>query len=751
MTLELADSDRQHDPARAPYSGSYEHLSDELKRLDVLIRLRLRERRRPGSPPGASLEMFKGLVVTEGEVLELLADGDTAGEAEAEADVLAERLGRLDSQIKDRLAASAEGRVELPLARLGGLFGLTVFERQSVLICLAPELNRKYEKVYAYLQDDVTRKKPSVDLVISLVSRSEKAKTDMRPSFHPQSPLLKYRLLRLIDDRPDSPAPLLSRSLKLDDRTVDYLLGHESLDAQLGGVARLAAPAADANHATTDDATRARLLGCARAHFRSSGHRKLVFHFHGPYGSGRREMVESVCRGLGLRLLVADLESLLDGAKNFEDAIWALGRETVLQPAALCVENFDLLLAEHGPLQPKLKSLAEAVQTFSALTFLLGNRPWRPRGLWGEHAFVEQEFKVPGDAARKLIWEESCAGTAAPADGCDWSALASKFRFTPGQIRDALAAARSLALRRAPHDPRITAADIHAACRAQSSTELGALACKVEPAYSWPDIVLPPDQTAQLRELCDQAKHRCVVFDEWGFARRLSIGKGLAALFSGPPGTGKTMAAEVIAGELGLDLYKVDLSQVVSKYIGETEKNLHHIFDEARASSAILFFDEADALFGKRSEVKDAHDRYANIEIGYLLQEMETYEGIAILATNLRQNMDEAFVRRLQVIVEFPFPDEEHRKSIWEVIFPAEAPLADDVDFGLLAREANLAGGNIKNIALAAAFYAAAAGGPVGMRHLVAATRREYQKLGRTWDEAAWEAKTTKAASARRN
>src|SRR5207247_6142077 len=226
-----------------------------------------------------------------------------------------------------------------------------------------------------------------------------------------------------------------------------------------------------------------------------------------------------------------------------------------------------------------------------------------------------------------------------------------------------------------------------------------------------------------------------VVHADWGFERKLPLGRGINALFSGPPGTGKTMAAQVIASEFQLDLYQIDLSQVVSKYIGETEKNLRKVFDEADASQAILFFDEADALFGKRSEVKDAHDRYANIEVGYLLQRMEEYEGIAILATNLRQNVDEAFVRRLRFIVEFPFPDEEHRRRIWEVTFPREAPLADDVDVAALARDLKLAGGNIKNIALAAAFGAATDGGGIGMSHLLRAARREYQKIGRSWTE----------------
>jgi SpoVK/Ycf46/Vps4 family AAA+-type ATPase len=270
------------------------------------------------------------------------------------------------------------------------------------------------------------------------------------------------------------------------------------------------------------------------------------------------------------------------------------------------------------------------------------------------------------------------------------------------------------------------------------SHNLEKFARKIEPKYDWNDIVLPPDQLAQLKEICNQYKYRNVVFSDWGFDQKLSLGKGLNVLFSGHPGTGKTMAAEVIAGELRLDLYGIDLSQVVNKYIGETEKNLNRIFREARASSSILFFDEADALFGKRTEVKDSHDRYANIEVSYLLQKMEEYDGITILATNLRQNMDEAFLRRLQFIVEFPFPDKEYRRRIWEVVFPGEAPLSNDVDLDLLARAVRLAGGNIKSIGLAAAFYAAGDGRVICQEHLVRAARREFQKLGRNWNERDW-------------
>jgi len=313
----------------------------------------------------------------------------------------------------------------------------------------------------------------------------------------------------------------------------------------------------------------------------------------------------------------------------------------------------------------------------------------------------------------------------------DVQAVANKFRLSGGEIRDAAATARSLARLRDPVDGRITLEDLSRACRLQSNRKLASLAQKITPRYRWEDIVLPEDRLQQLREICNSVKYRSLVYEVWGFGRKLALGKGVNVLFAGPSGTGKTMAADIMAADLGLDLYKIDLSTVVSKYIGETEKNLARIFAEAETSNAILFFDEADALFGKRSEVRDAHDRYANIEISYLLQKMEEYEGVVILATNLRKNMDDAFVRRMHFTVDFPFPSERDRRRIWGQIWPDGTPQSPDLDSDFLARRFELAGGNIRNIALAASFLAADDGGAVSMEHLIRATRREYQKMGK--------------------
>jgi SpoVK/Ycf46/Vps4 family AAA+-type ATPase len=340
---------------------------------------------------------------------------------------------------------------------------------------------------------------------------------------------------------------------------------------------------------------------------------------------------------------------------------------------------------------------------------------------------------MPNFAQRRACWERSLDDVELLLEDEELDILAGRFRLLPGQIAEAVATAANQVSLQSASDIADTQIDqvLFSAARAQSGQELVRLARKITPHYTWDDIVLPGDQLAQLREICQRVAHRHQVLHRWGFEHKLSLGKGVNALFAGPSGTGKTMAAEVIASTLCLDLYQIDLAGVVSKYIGETEKNLDRIFRAAEDANAILFFDEADALFGKRSEVRDSHDRYANIEISYLLQKMEAYDGLAILATNLRQNLDEAFIRRLAFTIHFPFPDESQRSRIWQGIWPTQTPLAADVDLDWLAQQFKLSGGNIKNVALAAAFLAAEEGDEVTMSHLGRAIRREYQKMGK--------------------
>jgi ATP-dependent 26S proteasome regulatory subunit len=380
-------------------------------------------------------------------------------------------------------------------------------------------------------------------------------------------------------------------------------------------------------------------------------------------------------------------------------------------------------------------ALTEALQELGWITFLCSASPL-PVEMLSKANIYPVEIPPPDVEGQIALWKMHLESIAAELNAMDLSQLVSQFNLTGGQILNAIKRAEKIAHVRDPYRTRLDIQDLSSSSRTESQPRLTALARKVEPRYGWQDLVLPESHMSQLHEIASQAKHRHRVMRDWGFGKKMALGRGLNALFAGSSGTGKTMAAEVIGYELGLDIYKIDLSAVVSKYIGETEKNLNRLFNEAEHSNAILFFDEADALFGKRSEVKDAHDRYANIEVGFLLQKMEEYEGITILSSNLRRNIDEAFVRRIQFIIDFPFPDATHREMIWRKTFPEKAPLDADVDFTFLATKFKLTGGHIRNIGLRSSYYAAEANGAITMAHVVRATKRELQKMGKLYTEA---------------
>jgi SpoVK/Ycf46/Vps4 family AAA+-type ATPase len=449
----------------------------------------------------------------------------------------------------------------------------------------------------------------------------------------------------------------------------------------------------------------------------------MLFLF-GPYGTGKKMVAEAICKEFGTTLLFVDSKLLLKPGSI--ETLSIVIREALLQDSSLYIDGFDRLWKENDG-EAIVKEMLLKLDSFPKMVFLSGEEHREPTGIFKNHYFISLQFSIPSLPLRKQLWETIF--NESTSEDVDVEALASKFKFSGGQIKDAYFTACSKA--KARGNTSLSMEDIYQGCKAQSNRNLSSLARKIEPRYNWEDIVLPKDAKQQLNEISRNIKYRGKVYIDWGFDKKLSLGKGLNVLFSGPSGTGKTMAAEIIAKDAELDLYKIDLSTVVSKYIGETEKNLSKIFNEAETSNAILFFDEADALFGKRSEVKDAHDRYANIEVGYLLQKMEEFEGIVILATNLHQNIDDAFLRRMHFVIEFPFPDDKLRLQIWTKIFPKDAPLAKDVNYRFFSDKLKLAGGNIKNIALTAAFKAAEESCEIGMRQIMHATKREYQKIGK--------------------
>ena len=636
-----------------------------------------------------------------------------------------------DSRVQagDRKAGMFNMAAETPaLKRLTALFGLSPMDADLLMIALAPDLDLRYEQLYAYLQDDVTRKRPSADLALGLLCPDLESKIAARRHLSPDAPLIRHGLLSLASDPSHPMPPFLKKSLVVDERIVDFILAGTTMDAALRPWVRPYPPVSPRIPPVLENASDEQLQRLVEG--AASDPSGLILYFEGSYGMGRKAMAADLSRRRRLGLLVARAERLGEvDVPEIGPLMQCLVRESLLQDAAVYMEGFDRLLEEENP--HRLAEVFRAFETGPAMVFLAGDAAWEPNRDLCLRPFVRVTFARPAYGRRLAVWHQSLNGDIDPVDRECLGAVAGKFRFSGGQILDAADTARNLARFRNGQAGKVHPEDLYEACRLHSNRRLGRLARKIVPRATWADIVLPADCLAQLRAITLSVRHRAQVFEHWGFDRKLSLGKGINALFAGPSGTGKTMAAEVIAHDLHLDLYKIDLSTVVSKYIGETEKNLARIFNEAETSNAILFFDEADALFGKRSEVKDSHDRYANIEISYLLQKMETFEGVAILATNLRKNMDDAFVRRLAFTIHFPFPEAAHRRRIWQGIWPDATPVSADVDLDFMARQFRLAGGNIKNIALAAAFLAADDGRRVTMPHLIRATRQEFHKMGK--------------------
>ncbi len=728
-------------PTSSRSTADWPALLSDLRLLDDRLTALITRLRQDSGAAGDPA--VRGLIIEEGDVdrwLDALDDPAAAAAPAALAPFTATPGGRL--------------------AQLGALFGLEPFEQAAILTALAPEVDLAYASLYAYAQDDVTRKYATVDLVLGLWCPDLPTRMLARQRLAGDA-LLRRRLLLAVDEGGNPAASLLTRPLVLDTRIAAFLLGSDRPDAVLGDALLAVSPgavpvgealpteiAAHLERLTryalgAESAVQAPLLpnaGQNGAHpspfsllgERSAQVQSVVVWLRGPEGQGKRAAAEGLAAALGRRLLVVDCPALMAAQVDSTLAITRTLREARLQGGIVYWAGADALAPKREESLPELGlNLLRPLADWSGCA-LFDIRTVGVPHLSGGPLVVDLDFPSPGNDQRRILWEDALAGNALAAD-VDLDLLSGAFRLTGDQISGAAESAAQAAAWHAHGGVRapITMRDLVAASRDHSNQGLGMLARKIIPRYTWNDLVLPSDRMAQLHEMCSGVRFAPIVFEQWGFDRKLSSGKGVNVLFAGAPGTGKTMAAEVLATDLGLDLYKIDLSALVSKYIGETEKNLEKIFREGRTSNAILFFDEADSIFGKRSEVKDSHDRYANMEISYLLQRMEEYDGIVILATNLRKNMDEAFVRRMRGAIEFPMPEEIDRLEIWRRTFPVEAPLDPQADLAFLARAFKFSGGNIKNIVLEAAFLAAQAGTLITMTHLVHATRREHQKTGR--------------------
>ncbi len=659
------------------------------------------------------LTEYRGLVVSDERADTLLsphADDEAAFYAsDPEVTEIDQRIRDVEAGLADLRSQSADRPAALD--ELAELFGLSEFAVNTVLLGVGPEVDPELEPLYAYAQDDATRRHATPNLALALFCPDREDRLRALDALTPDAPLRRYRLLDVEDGA--SGNTFGSRALVVPERVQAFLRGGGGITPSVAGMLQ---PVPAAPLTAEQEALVSRLTG--RLADLGAGNRPHGLNLLGPPGSGRRAIAEAVSRRLGRHLVALDVGIASRDPRAFEAERPSLEREGVLSRLAVYVDGAVL----DDVTEPETKrSLISAIDRLDAWVMVGSTRRWP-----GIRVLTPSTVPKIDSGHRRTLWRAALSREGFELNG-GVDALVHQFELGPSGIADAVRTARrmaDLAPTDAPVDPDRL---VWIACRKRSGPGLYDLSQRIEPTHVWDDIVLPRDTFDQLREIAAQVRLRTRVYETWGFGKKLNRGLGISALFSGPSGTGKTFAAEILAHEFDLALYRIDLSGVVSKYIGETEKNLRKVFDAAEDSGAVLFFDEADALFGKRTEVRDSHDRYANIEVNYLLQRMEDYAGLVIMATNMKSHLDPAFLRRLRFLVDFPFPDASLRKQIWEKSFPAQAHVGG-VDYDALCRM-TVPGGNIRNIALNAAFLAADDDTAIEMRHVYHAARREYEKI----------------------
>jgi hypothetical protein len=597
-----------------------------------------------------------------------------------------------DAAANGEPGASAKNEPCAALELLSQGLGLSPFERDVLLLCAAMEFDPRVARLCAEAQGDMHRPYPTFALAMSLLDD---------PAWDAMAPHRPLRRLQLLDPAPSGATPLTAAPLRADERIVSFIKGLNYLDDRLAMLLTPVDAEGDSMAPSQQDVVDS-LTAELRAEAASVS--TPIVELIGADGASKQAVAVRVAQEFGLTLYRLPAELVPGDFTELETLVRLWEREHRLLPIALLVDARECDATALGSAFTPVNRMLSRVE---GLVFL---DVAQQRVLLGRRALFIDVAK-PTPLEQRALWNELTG------DATGAAQLSAQFSLNVPDMR-------RLAVKAAGD-----AAALWTACCRATRPQLDSLAQRIDAKATWDDLVLPEEPLSQLREIASQVRRRSVVYDDWGFRERCNRGLGISVLFAGESGTGKTMAAEVIANDLRLDLYRIDLSAVVNKYIGETEKNLRKLFDAADDGGAILLFDEADALFGKRTEVKDSHDRYANLEVNYLLQRMEAYRGLAILATNLKGSLDRAFLRRLRFVVDFPLPDAAHRSALWRLAYPADVPLGD-MENGQLASW-RITGASIRSIALDSAFVAARDERAVEMPALVDASRREFRKLGR--------------------
>jgi len=654
-------------------------------------------------------------------------------------------LAKLDADSSDDVA----------FTRLVKDFQLTPFEANVVFMALAPTLDASFRQKIIDIRRNFALANVDVGLCIELFSSDFAAKIDNRAAFLPTAKLVQNHLIEL-KTKPGADPQLNEMIVTLPSRIVSCILEQEC-DIQLDGFSRLLWPKTSLDQVMLSAKQQSQVMSIVSQYEHyldlkkqwnfdeiGTGGRNLILLFAGASGTGKTLLAHAIAKSLNRPLLLVDAHEL-EAYRSLTDNLDILLREARLQRAVLLFDDCELLFANRTQGNRDLPLLLAALDAYEGLVVLTTNIPTALDPALDRRITLQIDFDIPAAPLREQIWRLHLPKQLPLADDVDLPHLAEKYEFAGGTIRNAIAVAMNKALSDAAlNNSQLTVSMnmLDDAAKTQIRNKIKKLADKTRTTLTLEDLVLPKKLKEQLRSIIASVRNRRKIFEEWGFGEKLSTGRGLCVLFRGDSGTGKTLSAEIISNELGMTLYRVRIPAIMSKYVGETEKNLEKCFREAAASGAVLLFDEADSIFSKRTEVKDANDRYSNMEVNLLLQEVERFQGIVILTTNLDAAIDDAFERRLNHKLDFPFPEPRDRARIWKRLLPKQAPLGDDIDFETLGKDFELAGGNIKNAVIRAAYRAAERNSLIDMDLLEDCGLQEYREMGKLvrnrrnpWDE----------------
>ncbi len=708
-----------------PYVDQWELVDEFMMALDCSLFYYYKHHQWTG--PDNNLQNMLGLAVSRQEFeRNLLKASESVVGINLEYDEIADVECRID-YILSRINASKEiinkeCSQNLQVIDLMKKFKLDKFSILIFMLSLVVTLDRKYEKIFAYLQDDISLKLPIAETAIKLFAAPGTLLVSYFNYFNNKETITKFLL-----DKDNSYSSILNIDLRIHKRILSYIIQPDKFE-QLPVYMNVIKNSSFKGKFINDIYSKRikEVIDTYDEDKREIYRGTVLLFIKGSSGSGKSYRVLKAFSEKRKNVIMVDLKAFLEEEGGVLEKLSSIIREKVISQGVLVFKNFETFIENENKNQLKLliTNLENNAEFTGNLILFLSTQSFSFSDVCSM-SIIEINIDKLTEEKRLEFWN-MYASDMQYGDDVDFKELSSKFEFTPDQIVKSIRHSETLKLLYKLE--YVSSELLHRCCYSQAITKLGDLANKINPSHTWNDLILPKEQIELLKDACSHIKFKHKVYNEWGLKDKVSYGKGLTMLFSGPPGTGKTMAAQIVAKHLHMEIYKIRLSQVVSKYIGETEKNLQKIFSEAQEANCILFFDETDALFGKRSEVKDSHDRHANIETAFLLQQMEEYEGVILMATNLLQNIDEAFMRRINFVINFPFPAADVRKEIWENFLNTGMPVEENLDLDFLSKQFEVSGGSIKNIVVHAAFLAAAEGVKTDMRLLLKSALYEMRK-----------------------